>query len=407
MSSRKPHIIVAVTNDLVTDQRVGRTCRALSDAGYRVTLVGRQLPWSGKLEPRPYAMERMRLLFRQSVWFYAEYNFRLWLKLMVKRADAFYANDTDTLLACTLAARLRHKWLLFDAHELFPDVPELVYRPRVRAVWRWIEQHCLPHVNAAFCVCQSVADEYKRRYGISMKVMRNVPDWHPVESSEPTASDGMKTILYQGAVNMGRGVRDIIDAMQYLPQCRFVIAGDGDELILLKNYLTGCPWRDRVVFLGRVEPDKLHHITVTADLGVCLLEDRGLNYRYSLPNRIADFAMAGVPILATDFPEIHRVLEEYGTGTLTEPSPEKKNGDAYHAYIRRLADTIEQTLDQWAKIPSDEKRRRFARAGEELSWDREKWVLVEAVNTIIGNTHRYIGTMSSDRTTSDSNQRNH
>ena len=161
---------------MVTDQRVDRTCRALAADGWRVTLVGRRLPHSPELAPRGYAVRRMRLLFRRSAAFYAEYNIRLFLLLLFSRADAVFSNDTDTLAACCLAARLRCKPLYYDAHELFPDVPELQGRPRVQNVWKWIERKALPHVTQAFTVSQSVADEYRCRYGIDMTVVRNVPD---------------------------------------------------------------------------------------------------------------------------------------------------------------------------------------------------------------------------------------
>ena len=167
---------MAVTNDLLTDQRVDRSCRALQESGYAVTLIGRRLGHASgfghtsnevaekALDARPYRCVRMRLLFRRSALFYAEYNMRLLLKLLLMRADAFYANDSDTLPACCWAARLRGKKLLFDAHELFPDVPELVGKPRVQRVWKWVERTCLPRVDAAITVSQSVAEEYRRRW---------------------------------------------------------------------------------------------------------------------------------------------------------------------------------------------------------------------------------------------------
>ncbi len=391
MTNTSPHIIVAVTNDLVTDQRVDRTCRALAADGWRVTLVGRRLPHSPELAPRGYAVHRMRLLFRRSAAFYAEYNIRLFLLLLFSRADAVFSNDTDTLAACCLAARLRCKPLYYDAHELFPDVPELQGRPRVQNVWKWIERKTLPHVTQAFTVSQSVADEYRRRYGIDMTVIRNVPDrisnfefrisnLKITQTIKQSSNQAFSTLLYQGVVNIGRGIREMIDVLPLLPDCRLVVAGDGDLLEQMKAYAAALPWHDRVEFLGRVQPDRLRALTSQATLGLCLLEDLGLNYRYSLPNRIADFAQAGVPVLATDFPEIRRVIEEYGTGTLVEPLPADKEGEVYRQYLARLAEAVRAALRHWRDMPEQEYRRRFARAADELNWQHEQKKLLAAMH---------------------------
>ena len=181
-------IILAVTNDLATDQRVDRTCRALTEEGWEVTLVGRKLRNSLPLETRPYSTHRMRLVFRRSALFYAEYNLLLFLLLLFRKADCLFANDTDTLAACCLASRILRKPLVFDAHELFPEVPELAGRPRVKAIWEWVERVSLPYAKCCFTVCQSVADEYRRRYGVEMTVVRNVPDRPAQPPQEP--SDG-------------------------------------------------------------------------------------------------------------------------------------------------------------------------------------------------------------------------
>lgn len=386
------HIAVAVTNDLMTDQRVDRTCRTLTEAGYAVTLVGRELPESAPLAERCYTTMRMRLLFRRSALFYLEYNFRLWLRLLRLRPDAIWANDTDTLAACTLAARMLRRPLLFDAHELFPEVPELIGRPGVKAVWEWIERICLPHVEVAYTVCQSVAEEYRKRYGVDMTVVRNLPyrsnSPTPPESAtnRPTACltlhAGETTLLYQGAVNVGRGVREAIDALEWLPDCHLVVAGDGDIRRNLESYAASLPWGRRVTFLGRIEPKALHELTRHSDLGICLLEYLGLNYRYSLPNRVGDFIHAGVPLLATDFPEIRRVMDEYGTGALAEACPREKSGEAYRAYVQRLAEKIGETLHHWRGMPREERERRFVRAQRELCWEEEKKRLLAPMDTI-------------------------
>ena len=155
----KKRIVMAVTNDLVTDRRVLRHAATLREAGYAVTLFGRN---------------DLHVRSRRSWRFYAEYNLRLCWRLLCTRCDIVWANDTDTLPACWLAARLRGRRLVMDSHELFPEVPELIDRPRVKRVWERIEGLLLPRCDANITVCQSIADYYRSKYGVEMTVVRNL-----------------------------------------------------------------------------------------------------------------------------------------------------------------------------------------------------------------------------------------
>ncbi|MBP5189838.1 MAG: glycosyltransferase [Bacteroidales bacterium] len=381
-------IVLSVTNDLVTDQRVHRSCTALMEAGYIVTLIGRRLPHSADID-RPYRTVRMRLLFTKKAPFYAEYNLRLLMRLLFTRTDAFYANDTDTLPANWVASRLRKKPLLFDAHEMFPEVPELVGRPRVKHFWKRIEDFLFPRLQRHRCgavtVCQSIADIYHKRYGLKMAVVRNVPLPQPTDARQdnltlPFENDGRQILLYQGAVNIGRGIEWIMDAMPYLPECIFVVAGTGD---IYNELCARAQGSDNILMLGRVEPPALHRLTPLAALGMSLLENRGLNYYYSLPNRIADFIQAGVPVLATDFPEIHRVIQQYAVGTLVDPPPfDAEKNTSVPPDPEQLAHTIRHTLNYWNSIPKNERQARFSRAAKDLSFQNDKKTLLDTLEAI-------------------------
>lgn len=394
---RVKRVVVSVTNDLVTDQRVHRSCSALHDAGYQVTLVGRLLPESGPVQ-RCYRTVRMRLLFRKKAVFYAEYNLRLFLLLLFTRTDLFYSNDTDTLPANYWAALLRRKPLFFDAHEMFPEVPELVGRPRVKSFWEGIESRLFPRMAkrkrmAAVTVCESIAEIYRKRYGLAMGVVRNVPMSRKIQDDTAQAKAetligqlprDKRLLLYQGAVNVGRGIEWVMEAMPWLDDCHLVVAGVGDEYERLKSESQREALKERVTFLGRVEPEVLHGLTCHASLGLSLLENRGLNYYYSLPNRIADFVQAGVPVLATDFPEIHRVVTTYGIGMLVSPMPfDASTGKSQPPDPQELAQQIREALAYWETMPSTEKASLFAKASEALSWEHDKKVLLQAIETII------------------------
>ncbi len=363
MGKGRRKIIVSVTNDLVVDQRVHKVCTTLSDAGYEVCLIGCKWTHSPRLS-RSYHTHRMRLLFNSTFFFYAEYNIRLFFYLLFSRMDVLLSNDTDSLVANYCASKIRRKVLIFDAHELFPELPEVVHRHLVKTVWTTIEDWIFPRLKYCYTVCQSIADYYNSKYNIHMQVVRNIPfaSFHSQERPVPLEAPEKYILLYQGAVNIGRGIEWIIDSMPYLDDCVFYIAGDGEVMREMKAYVVKKNVQDRVFFLGRIPFEELSHYTACATIGISLLENRGLSYYYSLPNRIFDFIRNHVPVLATDFPEIRRIVATYHVGELID----RYDPEYLAAIIRKM-------------IAQGKNEDGFVAANKDLTWENEAKILLQLI----------------------------
>jgi glycosyltransferase involved in cell wall biosynthesis len=309
-------VVLAVTNDLTGDQRVHKVAISLLKAGAAPVLVGRRLPASKPLA-RSYQCIRFNLIFRKGPLFYLNYNVRLFWFLLFAKADIFVSNDLDTLAAVFLAGRLRGKKIVYDSHEYFTEVPELVNRKGVRRIWELLEQLIFPKLTSVYTVNQSIASIYKEKYGTPVEVIRNLPPASRPEPSPgflPGSFDGHPIILYQGAVNVGRGLEEMIKAMELMPEMRLLIAGDGDIRKPLEGLVEELRLTEHVFFTGMVPFENLCWYTRQALIGISIEQDIGLNYRYALPNKLFDYMQAGLPVLASDLPEIKQVVEEAAFG---------------------------------------------------------------------------------------------
>ncbi len=330
MGGQLKRVYISVINDLVTDQRIHRVAALLADRDFVVTCIGRRVGRGPELSGHLFHAHRFSMVFNRGPLFYAFFNIRLFCKLLrVSSPVLFIANDLDTLPANYLAGRIRRVKLIYDSHEMFTQVPELIRRKRVQSVWKWIESLLVPRLDHAVTVSYPIAEIYRRLYGTRFRVVRNVPVKREgvAAHSESRGDRERAVILYQGALNEGRGLELLIETMAYLDHAVLHIAGGGDIEVDLQQKVKDLKLTDKVVFKGRLSPDKLLPLTCDSDLGVSLEEDLGRNYRYALPNKLFDYIQCRVPVICSSLPEMSKIVRTYGIGVIvSEREPEKVAG---------------------------------------------------------------------------------
>jgi glycosyltransferase involved in cell wall biosynthesis len=371
----KKRIIVSVTNDLSTDQRVKKVCASLQELNYDILLVGRKLPESIELQ-RDYKCKRMALIFNKGALFYAEYNIRLFFLLLFSKVDVYHANDLDTLLANFLAASIRRKHLVYDSHEYFTGVPEIQNKPLVKGIWLAIERWIFPKLKHIITVNKSIAKLYAKEYEKEILIMRNMPPKRQLITSKSKAELGLpedkKIIITQGAgINIDRGIEEAVEAMQYLKDVCFLIVGSGDVIPKLKQRVAELDLQNDVIFKDRMPYEEMMQYTQHAQLGLTLDKDTNINYRFSLPNKLFDYIHAGIPVLASRVIEVQNIIETYHVGLFIE----NHNPEHIAAQIN-IALNDEELKKMWLQ--------NMERASNELNWEHEEITLKKVYSEIEG-----------------------
>lgn len=309
-------IILTVTNDLNYDQRMHKICTSLVSANYEVELVGRELPHSIPIEKKVFAQTRLRCFFGKGKLFYAEYNLRLFFYLLFQKFDAVCAIDLDTIAACVLSAKIKRKKIAFDAHEHFTQVPEVIRRPGVQRVWKWVESVFVPMADAHYTVSPGLAEIFTSELGRKFELVMNVP---VLQLHVQRQTNNEKYLLYQGALNEGRGLEHLLVAMKDI-ELPLYVAGEGDLSHKLRHLAVQYRVEHKVKFLGFVKPDELHKLTSRAWLGLHISEPLGLSYYYSLGNKFFDYIHAGLPQVCTSMPEYEQINQKFEVALMIKTS---------------------------------------------------------------------------------------
>lgn len=365
--------IVSVINDLATDQRVLRTANVLKDQGYEVILFGRLLKNSSPVSHLPYKCVRIKMIFQQGPLFYFFYNLRLFIFLLANKANLLFSNDLDTLGPNYLVSKIKKTPLIYDSHELFCEVPELQNSPLKKKIWELLEGKIIPHLKHCITVNQSIANWFNNKYKVNFTAIRNIPDITgnpaPKSKSELGIPDNKTILILQGAgINIQRGAEELVEAMQFVEKVHLLIIGGGDVFETLKKMIHELKLENKITIKSKMPKSDLIQYTLNSDIGISIDKDTNLNYHFSLPNKIFDYAQANLAILASKLPEIESIMRQYNIGCFID------NHTPQH-----IAEKINYMINSGSV---SEWKNNTHKVNQENNWPSEKQKLISIISSI-------------------------
>ena len=315
-------IAIAITGHFYTDQRMQRISSVLKEMNFHVLLAYRPfVKYGNTVEINTVtglSFVVIKPLINSGILFYFLYNLQLFFKLLFKKIDIYYAVDSDTLAAMMCLSVIKRKPLVYDAHEYFAEVPELQGKSIKKWIWHQITLAGVKRSKLNITVSDSLAKALELRYNKPFSVIRNVPFYHQVPNVVPFDNP---TIIYQGALNKGRELELLIEAMKELPQFHLLLVGEGDLSATLRELVQKSKLTN-VAFKGLLSPNELKTISAQCFVGYNLLDAQSLSYYYSLSNKYFDYVQAGIPSISSHLPEYELLNSEYGCGVCIKNTKE-------------------------------------------------------------------------------------
>jgi glycosyltransferase involved in cell wall biosynthesis len=239
-------------------------------------------------------------------------------------------HSLSVLFAGVLFKKFANSVLIYDAHELETERAGLKGIKKFFA--KGLEKILIHQCDHVIVVSNSIADWYKQEYNLNeVHVVRNVPDTRTIKPEKNSIlKDKFKIsstellFIYQGLLSKGRGVEIILNSFSKTsPDKHLVLMGYGTLESEIKSYESKFP---NIHFQPAVSPHEIMSYTKGCDVGICLIENIGLSYYYCLPNKFFEYILSGVPVIASNFPDMSVLINQYTCGWLIEPEEKYLTG---------------------------------------------------------------------------------
>lgn len=361
-------VYCTVTNDLNQDRRMRRIGELTVKNGWSFTLIGREKRRSPALTEAPFEQRRLFCLFQKGPLFYFEFNLRLLIALIKSRPQVVYSVDLDTICAGVIYKKLLGSKLIFDAHEYFEEVPELIGRPFIKWIWKRIGQWGIPQADLAITVGEALAEELERNYKVVFKVIRNTRN-RPKSAITPKKFSLPFRMVYLGMLNPGRGLEELIKALSQLENCELWLAGSGPLKQSLRNLAHENKVSHRVIFSDFLTGQLIEDFLASGHLGCNLLNPKSKSYYYSLANKTFDYMQFGIPAIHMNLPEYRAINQKFDCLTLLD-----------QLSVPALVEKVQDLMKDPSRYEMLSKNSLIA--SEEYLWDREKTLLIEELRKL-------------------------
>lgn len=380
------HVLGAARNDV----RVMRAATALTEAGYKVSIIDIETESARPVKEEIHGIHLKHIMIPEWSVNSRRLNSRFFVQAMLliirclflllrTPANIYHAHDETALPSCYVAALLRRKPLIFDAHEV-PTSALSEHQMSLKTLLKRCFLLIVPHCRAVISISPSVVKEFRQRYRCrEVCLIRNIPAYRVIPKSDRlrrhlNLSSNIRIALYQGNLQPDRGLDKLIRSAPFLERdIVIVLMGRGIrdmqsqlEALILREEIA-----DRVKMMPPVPYEELLDWTASADLGLIFYSPDYLEVQMYLPNKIFEYMMAGLPFLSSPVDGVAEAINTYDVGRIL---PSLSPADIGAAINAMLAD----------RAALERMRRNALNASQhDLNWETESQRLVQLYHKIL------------------------
>ena len=317
---------------------------------------------------------KVRRVSRNSLgWVRAVTTIRLIMTAISEKAGIYHSNDLNTTIPGYIASRFWGTRLIYDAHEVSTDRMGW----KCKNLYYLLEKFMIRRADVVITTNETRANFFKETYKIKMPIiLKNAPRFQSVKSDNRIRNklgipEETKIILYQGGLQPERGLENLVKSVSYIKNVVLVFIGYGKLEELLKMLVKKEGIEHKVFFLGMIPNEELLKWTASADVGMQVLQNTCFNHYSSISNKIHEYIMAGIPMVASDLPEMKKIVEGYNVGVTVDPDDPKS-----------ISRGIRLLIQDQAKY--NEFKQNCYKASRILNWENEEDKLRDIYSQSLG-----------------------
>lgn len=324
-----------------SDNRILKEIDALTKTGlYNITCIGRESNKGGNPSNNEHIanLVALRLITDLPKWIprairhtlmLIEFYVKLFIVSIKTKPNVIHCHDTLVLPIGLLIKKITKAKLVYDAHELESNKNGQT-KFSSKAVL-YIEKRAWPKIDHLITVSSSIIKWYEKNLGVkSNTLILNSPLFKKDNSVSTKYFHNIYNIpldelvfVYLGGFSHGRGIDYIIEAFSKGNiESHIIFIGYGE----LKDYIKEFTLKYNNIHLHKPVPhEEVVTLVRNADVGLSLIENISLSDYFCLPNKLFEYSFAGLPVLASDFPDISKIVLKYKLGKVCNISSESIN----------------------------------------------------------------------------------
>ena len=368
--NNKQHIALVYLGDFFFDARLINMTLSLLRENYQITIIGTHKQVLQTKIFKDVQFHQIQLINTGSLKY---------LEFHKKSKKILQGNIYDTIISCDLyslsavvACRKLTQQIVYDCREIYFKLAAHTKKP-IHRYWNYLfEKYYLKYVDQIMVTADTdliyLQNIYPKHTFLQWHIIHNYPSQTVIK--KPTKlipslipKNNIK-IIYQGVLQKGRGITRLIDLANHNASISSIVVGGGEHHDYFINYNKKHNTNNNVHFIGKIPYLELLNITAQCDIGWALITKKGLSNQFALPNKLFEYLISGIPVLASELPNISKIINKYRVGEIVQ------------------SNAIEECNNSIIKIYKDraEYKKNILVAAKNFTWDIQHSKFMEIMN---------------------------